>query len=37
MKKFAKSRELRQAMKAAGVTGKPEVSFYSKMEALNAN
>ena len=37
MKKFAKSRELRQAMKGAGVISKPEVSFYSKMEAVNAS
>ena len=37
MKKFAKSRELRKAMKGAGVIGKPEVSFYGKMEALSAS
>ncbi len=37
MKKFAKSRELRKAMKGAGVISKPEVSFYGKMEALNAS
>lgn len=36
MKKFAKSAELRQAMKSVGVVGKPEVSFYNKMEDLSA-
>ncbi len=35
MKKFTKSRELRAAMKAAGVTSKPAISFYSKMEDLS--
>ncbi len=34
-KKFAQSAELRQAMKAAGVLGKPVVSFYNKMEVLS--
>ena len=36
MKKFAKSRELRAAMKAAGVTSKPVICFYRKMEDLSA-
>jgi hypothetical protein len=36
MKKFAASAELRQAMKDAGVTGKPVISFYSRMEDLSA-
>jgi len=36
MKKFAKSRELRKAMKGAGVISKPEVTFYGKMEDLSA-
>ena len=35
-KKFVKSPELRKAMKAAGVSSKPEVSFYDKMEVLSA-
>jgi len=35
MKKFASSPELRAAMKNAGVIGKPEVSFYGKMEDLS--
>ena len=29
-----KSAELRQAMKEAGVIGKPEISFFDKMEVL---
>jgi heme-degrading monooxygenase HmoA len=37
MKKFAKSRELRQAMKGARVISQPEVSFYDRMEGLNAD
>ena len=36
MKKFIKSRELRKAMKGAGVISKPEISFYGKMEDLSA-
>ena len=35
MKKFAKSAELRTAMKDAGVTSKPDISFYGKMEDLS--
>jgi heme-degrading monooxygenase HmoA len=35
MKKFIKSPELRKAMKAAGVTSKPQISFFSKMEDLS--
>ena len=35
MRKFIKSAELRKAMKAIGVTGKPEVSFYAGMEDLS--
>jgi hypothetical protein len=35
MKKFIKSGELRKAMAAAGVIGKPEVSFYGAMEDLS--
>jgi quinol monooxygenase YgiN len=35
MKKFMKSRDLRQAMKAAGVLGKPEVSFFNQLEDLS--
>ena len=35
MRKFMKSRELRQAMKDAGVVSKPEVSFFSSMEDLS--
>jgi hypothetical protein len=35
MKKFVKSAELRKAMKAAGVSGKPEVSFYGALEDLS--
>ena len=34
MKKFIKSAKLRQAMKDAGVLGKPEVSFFDRMEVL---
>ena len=37
MKKFMKSAELRKAMKGAGVVGKPEVSFYGKMEDLSVS
>ena len=37
MKKFAKSRELRKVMKDVDVISKPEISFYGKMEALNAS
>jgi len=36
MQKFIKSAELRKAMAAAGVIGKPEVSFYGAMEDLSA-
>jgi heme-degrading monooxygenase HmoA len=36
MKKFATSPELRAAMKDAGVTSKPVISFYSKLENLSA-
>jgi quinol monooxygenase YgiN len=36
MKKFMKSPELRKAMKAVGVTSKPEISFYSGMDDLSA-
>ena len=35
MKQFMKSAELRKAMKAASVIGKPEISFYDKMEVLS--
>ena len=35
MKKFAKSKELHEAMRDAGVLGKPVISFYSKMEDLS--
>ncbi len=35
MKKFCKSAELRKAMKAVGVVGKPEISYYGKMEDLS--
>jgi hypothetical protein len=35
-KKFMKSAELRQHMKEAGVVGKPEVSFFNKMDDLSA-
>ena len=35
MRKFVKSAELRKAMEGAGVVGKPEVSYYSKMEDLS--
>ncbi len=35
MKKFVRSAELRKAMKNVGVIGKPEVSFYDKMEVLS--
>ena len=34
MKKFAASAELREAMKKAGVVGKPEIAFFDKMEDL---
>ena len=36
LKKFIKSAELRKAMAAAGVVGKPQISFYSAMEDLSA-
>jgi len=36
MKKFAASAELRNSMKDAGVTSKPVISFYSRMEDLSA-
>ena len=35
MKKFAKSADLRKAMKGAGVISKPEVSFHGTMEDLS--
>ena len=35
MKKFVNSAELRQAMEKAGVVGKPEVSFFDKMEVMS--
>ena len=35
MKKFAKSADLRKAMKAAGVISKPEVTFFKTMEDLS--
>jgi hypothetical protein len=35
LKKFFRSAELRKAMKGGGVIGKPEVSFYDKMEVLS--
>ncbi|MSU56676.1 MAG: cyclase [Pedosphaera sp.] len=35
MKKFMKSRELRKAMKDAGVISKPEISYFSGMEVLS--
>ena len=35
MKKFIRSPELRDAMKKAGVVGKPEISFFNKMEDLS--
>jgi hypothetical protein len=34
-KKFMKSAELRKRMKAAGVVGKPEISFFNKMDDLS--
>ena len=34
MKKFMNSAELRQAMEKVGVVGKPEVSFFDKMDVL---
>ena len=37
MKKFVKSAELRKAMKGAGVIGKPDISFYGKMEDLSVS
>ena len=33
-KKFIKSAELRKRMKEAGVTGKPEITLWDKMEVL---
>lgn len=35
MKKFVGSAELHAAMKEAGVIGKPEISFFTKMEDLS--
>lgn len=35
MKAFMKSADLRQAMKGAGVIGKPEVTFFKTMEDLS--
>ena len=35
MKKFMKSRELRKAMKEAGVISKPEIGYFSKKEDLS--
>ena len=35
MRKFMKSAELRKAMKGAGVIGKPEIRFFSRMEDLS--
>jgi len=35
MKKFVKSVELRKAMKEVGVTSKPEICFYAKMDDLS--
>ena len=37
MRKFARSAQLRKAMKGAGVIGKPDVSFYGKMEDLSVS
>ena len=34
MRKFVKSAELRKAMKAAGVVGKPHIAFYDRMDVL---
>jgi quinol monooxygenase YgiN len=36
MRKFLKSAELRKAMKAVGVTGKPEISIFDRMDILTA-
>jgi len=35
LRKFMKSRELRKAMKEAGVISKPEVGYFSKKEDLS--
>ena len=35
MKKFMKSADLRKAMKAAGVLGKPEITLFKTMEDLS--
>ena len=35
-KKFMKSAELRKHMKEAGVVGKPDVSFFNRMDVLSA-
>lgn len=35
MKKFIKSPELRKAMKAAGIVGKPEIQLYDGLEDLS--
>lgn len=34
MQKFMKSAELRKAMKAAGVVGKPKISTFNRMDVL---
>ena len=36
MKEFVKSGELRKAMAEAGVSSKPDISFYGAMEDLSA-
>ena len=36
-KKFIKSAELRKRMKEAGVTSKPEISMWDKMEVLSVD
>ena len=36
MKKFMKSAELRNAMKGAGVVGKPQIAFFDRMDVLTA-
>ena len=35
LKKFIKSKELRKAMKEAGVSSKPDVAYFSKKEDLS--
>jgi hypothetical protein len=37
MKKFMGSAKLRAAMKQAGVVGKPQISFWDKLEDLTAH